>query len=66
MCSNAVRTSNSSVSNICNYQKIIELEITILIILNEEMDDTMKIFYFFETSGSLLKGFIETIENQAK
>ena len=30
------------------------------------MDDTMKTFDFFETSGSLIKGFSEIIENQAK
>ena len=30
------------------------------------MDDSMRTFNVFETFGSLIKGFSETIENQVK
>ena len=39
---------------------------TILIILNDEMDDILKIVKSLEDSGVLLKGVSETIQNEAK
>ena len=39
---------------------------TILIISNEEMNDTVKIFKSLEQSGLLIKGVSETFENEAK
>ena len=38
----------------------------VLIILNEEMEDVMKIVKSFEESGLLIKGIRETIKNKAK
>ena len=38
----------------------------ILIILNEEMNDIMKIINSLEESTLLIKGISETIENEAK
>ena len=39
---------------------------TTLIILNEEMDNIMKIIKSVEQSGLLIKGASETIKNEAK
>ena len=39
---------------------------TTLIILNEEMNDIMKIVKFLEKSSVLIKGTTETIKNEAK
>ena len=39
---------------------------TTLIILNEEMDDIMKIIKSLEESGLLIKGVSETIKNEGK
>ena len=39
---------------------------TILIILNEEMNDIMKIINSLEESTLLIKGISKTIENEAK
>ena len=39
---------------------------TTLIILNEEMNDIMKIVKSLEESGLLIKGVSETIKNEAK
>ena len=39
---------------------------TTLIISNDEMDDILKIVKSLEDSGVLLKGFSETIQNEAK
>ena len=39
---------------------------TTLIILNDEMDDILKIVKFLEDSGVLLKGISETIQHEAK
>ena len=38
---------------------------TILIISNDEMDDILKIVKSFEDSGVLLKGVSKTIQNEA-
>ena len=46
--------------------KIYGSGMTMLIILNEEMKDIMKIVKSFEQSGSLIKGVSDTIENEAK
>ena len=39
---------------------------TTLIISNEEMDDIMKMVQSLKESGLLIKGFSETIKNEAK
>ena len=39
---------------------------TTLMILNEEMNDILKIVQVLEDSGSLLKGVTETIKNETK
>ena len=39
---------------------------TTLIILNDEMDDILKIVKSLESSGLLLKGVSETIQHEAK
>ena len=39
---------------------------TTLIIVNEEMDNTMKIMKPLEEFGLLIKGVSETIKNEAK
>ena len=39
---------------------------TALIILNEEMEDIMKIVKSLQESGLLIKGISETIENKTK
>ena len=39
---------------------------TTLIIVNEEMDNTMKIMKSLEEFGLLIKGVSETIKNEAK
>ena len=39
---------------------------TTLIRSNDEMDDILKILKYLEDSGLLLKGFSETIQNEAK
>ena len=39
---------------------------TTLIIMNEEMDNTMKIMKSLEEFGLLIKGVSETIKNEAK
>ena len=36
------------------------------IILNEEMNDVMKVVKLFRYSGLLIKGFSQTIKNEAK
>ena len=36
------------------------------IILNEEMNDVMKVVKLFRSSGLLIKGFSQTIKNEAK
>ena len=47
-------------------KKIFGSETTALTILNEEMEDIMKIAKSLEESGLLIKGFSETIKNEAK
>ena len=39
---------------------------TTLIILNDEINDIIKILKSLENSGSLLKGFAETVQNEVK
>ena len=36
------------------------------IILNKEMNDVMKVVKLFRSSGLLIKGFSQTIKNEAK
>ena len=45
---------------------MLDSEITTLIILNEEMNDIMKIFQALEDSNILLKGVTKTIKNETK
>ena len=46
--------------------KVCESGTTALIILNEEMEDILKIVKSLEQSGLLIKGISETIKNEAK
>ena len=46
--------------------KVCESGTTVLIILNEEMEDILKIVKSLEQSGLLIKGISETIKNEAK
>ena len=39
---------------------------TTFIILNEEMNDVMKVVKLFQASGLLIKGVSQTIKNEAK
>ena len=39
---------------------------TTFIILNEEMNDIMKVVQLFRASGLLIKGVSQTIKNEAK
>ena len=48
------------------FKKIHGSGITTLIILNEEMNDVMKIVQALEDSNILLKGVTETIKNETK
>ena len=45
---------------------MLDSETTTLIILNEEMNDIMKIFQALEDSNILLKGVTKTIKNERK
>ena len=47
-------------------KKILESGTTILITLNDGMEDIMKIVKILEDSSFLLKGVNETIQNEAK
>ena len=47
-------------------KKIFGLDMETLILSNEEMDDIMEIVKSLEVSDLLIKGVIETIENEAK
>ena len=69
MCFNPVKiNSSSSSSNSCSYSKenFFGSGMTTLITSNEEMDDIVKMIKSLEKSGLLVKGFSETIKNQAK
>ena len=61
-----IRIISRNVSNRCSYSKKPLRSGTIaLIILNEEMEDIMKIV-FNEESGFLIKRITEAIKNEAK
>ena len=47
-------------------KKILGSGVTTLIILNDEMDDILKIVKSLDNSGALLKGVSETIQHEAK
>ena len=47
-------------------KKIFGSGMTTLILLNEEMNDIMKVVKSLEVSGILIKGFSKTIKNEAK
>ena len=59
-------TAAASVTDAAIQKKAFESDLTTLIILNEEMDDVMKIVKFLEESSSLIKVVSETIKNEAK
>ena len=48
------------------HKKVFGSGVTTLIILNEEMNDIMKIVKSFEESGLLIKGVSQTIKIEAK
>ena len=48
------------------HNKILGSGTTILIILNDEMKDIIKIVKYLEDSGLLLKGVSKTVQNEAK
>ena len=59
-----IRINSSSVSNRCSYsKKLYQLEMTKLIILNEEMKGIMEIVRSIEELGLFLKGVNKTIGN---
>ena len=59
-------TVAASATHAAIYTKMFESGITTLIILNEEMNDIMKIVKSLEESGLLIKRVSETIENKVK
>ena len=60
-------TINSSISKRCSYSKeMLGFCMTKLIISNKEMNDIIKKVNSLESSGLLIKGVNETIQNEAK
>ena len=59
-------TALMSATDAANQMKMYISGMTVLIILNEEMEDIMKIVKSLEESGLLIKGISETVENEAK
>ena len=59
-------TAAASATDAAIKKKILGSGTTTLIILNDEMDDILKIGKSLEDSGVLLKGVNETIKNEAK
>ena len=57
-------TAKESTSYKGIYKKVLCSEIAILKILNEEMEDIMKMVQCLEVSGLLTKGVTHTIENK--
>ena len=55
-----------TVTNAAIYQNMFRSGITTLIILNEQINDIMKIDKSLEESSSLIKDVSETIKNEAK
>ena len=59
-------TAAASAADAGIHKKILGSGTAALIILNEEMEDIMKIVKSLEDSGLLLKGVSEIIQNEAK
>ena len=59
-------TTPASATNAAIYKKMFGLGVSTLIILDEEMNDIMKITKSLEESGLLIKGISETIKYKAK
>ena len=59
-------TAAASATDAAIHKKMFVSGTTTLIILNEEMNDIMKIVKQFEESGLLIKDISETIKNEAK
>ena len=60
------RTATASAIDARNQKKIHGSRTTNLIISNEKLNDTMKIFQALEDSNILLKGDTKTIKNETK
>ena len=59
-------TAATSEADAGRHNKILGSGTTILIILNDEMKDIIKIVKYVEDSGLLLKGVSKTVQNEAK
>ena len=59
-------TSAASAADTGIHKKILGSGNTTLIILNKDMEDLIKIVKPLEDSGSLLKGFTESVQNEVK
>ena len=59
-------TAAASATNAAIHKKMFRSGMTTLIIINEEMNDVMKIIKSLEKSGLLVEGVSETIKNEAK
>ena len=58
-------TTAASATDAAIHEKIFGSGITTMIILNEKMNDIMKVVMSLEESGLLIKGVSETIKNEA-
>ena len=56
----------ASAADTGNHKKIIRSGTIILVTLNKEIDNIMKIVKYFENSGLFIKGVTQTIENKTK
>ena len=59
-------TAAASATDVAIFKKMFGSGMTILIILNEEMNDIMNTVKSLEESGLLIKGISKTIKNDAK
>ena len=59
-------TAAAPASDVGTHKKVLGSETTALIISNDEMKNIMKVVKSLEDFGLLLKGVIETIQNEAK
>ena len=59
-------TTAASATDVAIHKKMFGSDRTTLIVFNEEMNDTMKIFKSLEESSLLIKGVSKTIKNEAK
>ena len=59
-------TAATSATDVAIFKKMFGSGMTILIILNEEMNDIMNTVKSLEESGLLIKGISKTIKNDAK